>query len=116
MVLTCGWQTFARARGLGGRCTLHFKYDGLVTLYVRVFREDGRRMGCCPEDGSDNDGGDGELGLGDACFASRGGSSSLDERSSSGSYDCPPCRRAQFKDVGGSSRRGAPVKLERSPV
>ena len=38
MVLTRGWQTFARARGLGGRWTLHFKYDGLATLYVRVFR------------------------------------------------------------------------------
>ena len=23
MVLTRGWQTFAHARGLGGRCTLH---------------------------------------------------------------------------------------------
>ena len=36
-------------RGLGRRCTLHFKYDGNVTLYVRVFGEDGHRIGCCPE-------------------------------------------------------------------
>ena len=32
---------------------------------VRVFREDGRRVGCYPEHGSDDDGGDSELGLGD---------------------------------------------------
>ena len=75
MVLASGWQTFARARGLGGRCTLHFKYDGLATLYVRVFREDGRRVGCCPEDGSDDDGGEGELGLGGTRSSSRAGSS-----------------------------------------
>src|SRR3954462_9764943 len=48
--LTRGWQTFARARGLSQRCTLHFKFDGDATLYVRVFGEDGRRAGCYPED------------------------------------------------------------------
>ena len=47
--LAHGWQTLARARGLGRRSTLHLKYDGNATLYVRVFREDGRRAGCCPE-------------------------------------------------------------------
>ena len=56
-----GWQTFARARGLGRRCTLHFQYDGDATLYMRVFGEDGRRVGCFPED----DDGDVVLGLGD---------------------------------------------------
>jgi hypothetical protein len=56
--LTRGWQTFAHARGLRKRCTLHFTYDGLATLYVRVFGEDGMRAGCCPEDSSD----DGKLG------------------------------------------------------
>ena len=76
MVLTRGWQTFARVRGLGERCTLHFKYNGLATLYVRVFREDGRRVGCYSEDGSDNKGGDGELGPGGACSSSCDGSSS----------------------------------------
>ena len=49
VALAWGWQVFARARGLGRRCTLHFKYDGNVTLYVRVFGEDGHRIGCCPE-------------------------------------------------------------------
>ena len=38
--LARGWQTFARARGLSRRCTLHFKFDGDATLYVRVFGED----------------------------------------------------------------------------
>ena len=46
VALARGWQTFARARGLGRRRTLHFKYDGNATLYVRVFGEDGRRVGC----------------------------------------------------------------------
>ena len=59
--LARGWQTFARARGLGRRCTLHFKYDGNATLYVRVLGEDGCRVWCCTED---NDGGE-VLGLGD---------------------------------------------------
>ena len=49
LFLARGWQTFARARGLSRRCTLHFKFDGDATLYVRVFGEDGRRAGCCPE-------------------------------------------------------------------
>ena len=115
-MLNHGWQTFTRARSLGGRCTLHFKYDGLATLYVRVSRGDGRRVGCCPEDSSDDDGGDGELGLGDARSSSRDGSSSSDESSSSGGYDRPPHRRARVEDAGGSSLRGAPVKLERSPA
>ena len=48
--LTHGWQTVARARGLGQRCTVHFRFDGDATLYVRVFGEDGRHAGCCPED------------------------------------------------------------------
>ena len=72
MVLTRGWHMFARARGLGGRCTLHFKYEGLATLYVRVFGEDRRRVGCCPED---NDGGE-VLSLGDGCDRVKAGLSS----------------------------------------
>ena len=50
LALTRGWQTFARARVLIRQRTLHFKFDGDATLYVRVFGEDGRRAGCCPED------------------------------------------------------------------
>ena len=92
------------------------KYDGLATLYVRVFREDGRPVGCCLEDGNNDDGGDAELGLDGARSSSRDGSSSSDDSSSSGGYGRPPCHHARVEDVGGSSRRGAPVKLERSPA
>lgn len=61
VALARGCQTFTHTRGLVRRCTLHFKYDGDATLYVRVFGEDGRRVGCCPEE----DDSDGMLGLGD---------------------------------------------------
>jgi hypothetical protein len=53
--LTRGWQTFARARGLKGRSTLHFHYDGIATLLVRVFGAGGLHVGCCPEDSGDDD-------------------------------------------------------------
>ena len=53
--LNRGWQPFARARSLHGRCTLQFRYNGAATLYVKVFGEDGRRLGCCPEGDSDED-------------------------------------------------------------
>ena len=42
-------------RSLKGRSTLHFKYDGLATLFVRVFGAGGARVGCCPEDSGDDD-------------------------------------------------------------
>ena len=96
IALARGWQTFARARGLGRRCTLHFRYDGESTLYVRLFGEDGRRAGCCPEANN----GEEVLGLGDGrdevegepagrALSSYGGSS-LGDSSSSGGYDQPP--------------------------
>ena len=96
VALARGSQTFTRARGLGRRCTLHFKYDGGSTLYVRVFGEDGRRAGCCPEtndgeevlglgDGRDEDEGEPALG-GDRVPSSYGGSSFCNS-SSSGGYD-----------------------------
>ena len=121
IALARGWQTFARARGLGRRCTHHFKYDGGSTLYVRVFGEDGRRAGCCPEtndgeeviglgDGRDEDEGEPALG-GDHVFFSYGGSSSGDS-SSTGGYDQPPHRCARFERGSGSSRRRASVKRE----
>ena len=111
----------ARANGLGRRCTVHFKYDGGSTLYVRVFGEDGRRAGCCPEvndgeevlglgDGRDEDEGEPALG-GDRVSSSYGGSSSGDS-SSSGGYDQPPRHRARFEGGSGSSCRRALVKRE----
>ena len=69
-------------------------------------------MGCCPEDDSDDEGGEGELGLSGARSSSCDGGSYLDESSSSGGYDRPPCPHARVEDVSGSSRRGAPLKLE----
>ena len=121
IALARGWQTFARACGLGMRCTLHFKYDGGSTLYMRVFGEDGRRAGCCPEtndgeevlglgDGRGEDEGEPALG-GDRVSSSYGGSSSGDS-SSSGGYDQPPRRCARFEGGSGSSRRRASVKRE----
>ena len=120
-VLACGWQMFASARGLGRQCTLHFKYDGDATLFVRVFGEDGRRVGCCPED---NDG-DESLGLGDGRDEDEGepalgarrsspsyGGSPFDDSSSSGGYDQLPRRHARLEGGSGSSRRRPPVKRE----
>ena len=116
IALAHGWQTFARARGLGRRCTLYFKYGGDAALYVRVFGEDGRRAGCCPET---NDGEE-VLGLGDGRDegepAGRASSSysdsSLGGSSSSGGYDQPPRRRTRFEGGSGSSRRRTSVKHE----
>ena len=99
IALARGWQTFTRVRGLGRRCTLHFKYDSGLTLYVRVFREDGRRAGCCPKmndgeevlglgDGRDEEEGEPAL-SGDRISSSYGGSPSCDSSNSSG-YDQPP--------------------------
>ena len=111
--LARGWQTFARARGLGRRCTLHFKYDGGPTLFVRVFGEDGRHAGCCPKmndseevlglgDGRDEDEGEPAL-SGDRVSSSYGGSSSGDS-SSSGGYDQPPRPLRRRQRVISSSR------------
>ena len=88
---------------------------------MRVFGEDGRRVGCCPED---NDG-DEVLGLGDGRDEDEGGpalgadcnSSSYDGSSSGGSYssggyDQPPRYRARLESGGGSSCRRALVKRE----
>ena len=85
-----------------------------MTLYVRVFGEDDRRAGCCPED---NDG-DEVLSLGDGrdegeddLAPSYGGSPSGDNFSS-GDYDQPPRRGARFEGGSGSSSHRAPMKCE----
>ena len=115
IALARGWQTFARARGLGRRCTLHFRSDSGSTLYVRVFGEDGRRAGCCPEtnDGEEvlglGDGGDedeGEPALGGNRISSSYGGSSFDDSSSSGGYDQPPRPLRRRQRVILSPRRG----------
>ena len=119
LALTRGWQTFARARGLSRRCTLHFKFDGDATLYVRVFGEDGRRAGCCPENDDCDRGsspGDDEDDSARAAGGGRGSSSfdgsSSGSGSSSGGRDQPPRRRARLEGGSGSARRRASVKRE----
>ena len=88
---------------------------------MRVFGEDGRRAGCCPEtndgeevlglgDGRDEDEGEPALG-GDRVSSSYGGSSSGDSSSSDG-YDQPLRRRARFEGGSGSSHRRTSVKRE----
>ena len=101
LALTRGWQTFARARGLRRRCSLHFKFDGDATLYVRVFGEDGRRVGCCPEDDDHGRGlsprkdGEGNArALGDARDSSSFTSSSSGSDPSSSGRSQPPRRHA----------------------
>lgn len=120
--LNRGWQAFARARGLVGRRTLHFKYDGAAMLYIKVFREDGRLLGCCPEDDggdgdhpSNGDGGDGldsELALsgGREFFSSRGTSSG--QSSSDDNYSEPPRHDAWTREDDEAPHRRAPVEEE----
>ena len=50
MYLCRGWEQFYRANDRWHGYFLLFKYDGDTNLYVRVFGEDDRRVGCCPED------------------------------------------------------------------
>ena len=120
LALARGWQMFARARGLRRRCTLHFKFDGDATLYVRVFGEDGRRAWCCPEDNdrgwepsSDDDGEDNARMPGGAQGSSRFSGSSSSGDSSSGGRGQPPRRRICLGGGGVPARRRASVKRER---
>ena len=110
LALTRGWQTFARACGLSRRCTLHFKFDGDATLYVRVFGEDGRRAGCCPEDdghgrgpnsGEDGEGSERAAGGAQDSSSFTGSSSSSD--SSRSGRGRPPRRRACLEGGSGSA-------------
>ena len=80
------------AHDLRRRSTLHFKFDGDATLYVRVFGEDGRRAGCCPEDNNNGE----VLGLGDGRSSSSYGGSSSSGSSSSGGSDQPPHYRTRL--------------------
>ena len=120
LALARGWQTFARARGLSRRCTLHFKFDGDATLYVRVFGEDGRRAGCCPEDddrgrepSSGDDGEDSARVTGGAQGSPSFSGSSSGGDSSSGGRGQPPRRRICLGGGSVSAHRRALVKRER---
>ena len=116
LALTRGWQIFARAHGLSRRCTLHFKFDGDATLYVRVFGEDGRRAGCCPEDddrgrepSSGDDGEDSVRVTGSARGSPSFSGSSSGGDSSSGGRGHPPRRRICLSPRGSSSLPCRPV-------
>ena len=120
LALAHGWQSFARARGLFYRCTLHFRFDVDATLYVRVFGEDGRRAGCCPEgddcgwepgSGDDGEGSARVTGVAQGSPSFSGSSSGGD--SSSGGRSHPPRRRICLGGGSVSARRRAPVKRER---
>ena len=118
--LARGWQTFARACGLSRRCTLHFMFNSDATLYVRVFGEDGRRAGCCPEgddrgwEPSSSDDGEGNArAAGGAQGSSSFSGSSSGGDSSSGGRGQPPRRRICLGGGSVSARRRALVKRER---
>ena len=120
MALPRGWQTFARTRSLGRRCTLHFKFDGDATLYVRVFGEDGLRAGCCPEGddrgwepSSGDDGGSSARAAGGLWGSSSFSGSSSGCDSSSGGRGQPPRNRICLGGGSVSARRRTPVKRER---
>jgi hypothetical protein len=86
----------------------HFRYDGTGTLFVWVFGEDGRRVGCCPESDSDN----GELELGDGRSTSGSSGSSSGGSTSSSDYAEPPRRRARTGEGSEPPRSLAQVKEE----
>ena len=116
----CGWQTFARARGLGRWCTLHFKFDGDATLYVRVFGENGRRIGCCPEGddrgwepSSGDDGGSSARTAGGVRGSSSFSGSSSGGDSPSGGHNQPPRRRICLGGGGASAHHRTLVKRDR---
>ncbi|XP_073358041.1 uncharacterized protein [Aegilops tauschii subsp. strangulata] len=52
MCLTRGWKLFAHAYGVKEGHTLHFKFDGAATLFVKIFRAAGDRLECCMESDS----------------------------------------------------------------
>ena len=120
IALSHGWQKFARACSLGRPCTLHFKYDNDTTLYMRVFGEDGRRAGCCPEGddrgwepSSGDDGEDNARMIGGAQGSPSFTGSSSGGDSSSGGRGQPPCCHTCLGGGSVSARHRASVKRER---
>ena len=102
------------------RASTRGRYIRIVGV-TRVFGENGRHVGFCPED----DDGDRVLSLGDRRDEDEGGhvsggirsspsfgGSPSDDSSSSGGRDHPSRHRAHFKGGSGSSRRRASVKRE----
>ena len=46
--MTRGWIEVAPVC----RVAIHFEYDGVATLFFKVFNEEGKRLECCPRGGS----------------------------------------------------------------
>ncbi|KAI5012848.1 hypothetical protein ZWY2020_025114 [Hordeum vulgare] len=95
--LNRGWLTFTRARGLKGRRYLLFKYDGEMTLFVKIFGVEGNRLGCCPEDADRGGPVDELVSNGRRRSPSRGDTPSgrSPSENKDNSYDEPPRRRAR---------------------
>lgn len=57
LFLRRGWNSFALAQGLQDRNVLHFKFDRVSTLFVKVFGSAKTRLDSCVEDSSGSDSG-----------------------------------------------------------
>ena len=55
MYLLQGWKAFARSRNLKRGRQVLFKFNGLDTLFVKVFDEDEACKGCCKDSISSKD-------------------------------------------------------------
>ena len=111
MFLNRGWQPFGHAHGLHEKHTLYFRYDGIATLYVRVFGEDGRRLECCSGRGGPCGAAMGaELALGLASSTTSSSSDYTESSDSPGSrdddsYKPPSSRRARSAAAASARRR-----------
>nr|XP_020178608.1 B3 domain-containing protein Os03g0212300-like [Aegilops tauschii subsp. strangulata] len=56
MYLTWGWKSFPHARGLKEGHTLHFKFDGAATLFMKIFGDAGGCLECCIENDNSSGG------------------------------------------------------------
>ena len=50
-----GWGEIARACRAKGALGIHFEYDGVATLFFKIFNERGERLECCPGGDSSRD-------------------------------------------------------------
>ncbi|KAM3209851.1 hypothetical protein ACQJBY_064101 [Aegilops geniculata] len=106
MYLTRGWKSFARAHGLKEGHTLHFKFDGAVTLFVKIFGEAGGCLECCTESDSNGDGHSSNGNSSDGGDASSGrsgserdgGDASTGRSGSDDDTDEPPRRRIKKEE------------------
>ena len=50
--MTRGWGKIARVCRTGGALMIHLDYDGASLMFFKVFDAEGRRLECCPGEGS----------------------------------------------------------------